>query len=197
MHLDAKRPEHWSGMDAAICSRLLVGDILYGDLDEFNEFTRSFRRTVVARPSEGRILLISTSMAPGDETPSEAEEAFITTGDDLETKEIGGKKWSRRHRRTAMKAAEAAVDGTIAHRWLVIWDDSFLHVVARVKRAGLHDSLQVIVATRPEGSIFREKSEGRVRKFRSLPKIFVESGSVTAYGPPKKTTKKVKDLRIE
>jgi hypothetical protein len=196
MKLDAKRPKHWTSMEEALSKKLLVGDIFYGHLDELNEFSQSFRRSVVARPSEKRVLLISTSMAPGDEAPTEAEEAFVTTGDDLETMEIG-RKWSRRHRRVAMKAAEGAVDGTIKHPWLIIWDDRFLHVVARVKRAGLHDSLQTIVATRPEGSIFREKSHGQVRSFRPLPKIFVESGSVTAYGRFEGKTKQGKNVRIE
>lgn len=193
---NTKRPKHWTAMEAAIGRKLLVGDIFYGHPDELNESSKSFRRSVVARPSEGRVLLISTSMAPGDEAPSEAEETFITNGDDLETREIG-KKWSWRHRRVAMRAVAAAVDGAIQHPWLTIWDDRFLHIVARVKRPGLHDSLQTIIATRPEGSIFRETSEAQVRSFRPLPKLFVESGFVTTYGRTEEKKKPGKDLQIE
>lgn len=176
-----KQPKHWVDMDPVIGRKLLVGDILYGNLDELTEDHLSFRRVVVARPSERRILLISTSMAPQDEAPSEVQETFIATGDDLESKDIGS-GWSARERRIALKAAEDAIDGTIKHAWLRIWDERHLHIVARVARAGLHDSLQTITATRPEGSFFRKRSTARMLHYRPMPKVFVESGFVTAYG---------------
>lgn len=175
------RPEHWSHMETAICGRLLVGDILYGNLDDLFIDRLSSRRVVVARPSEERIFLLSTSMAPSDEEPSDVVETFITTGAQLERNEIG-ERWSWRERRIALQAAEDVVDGTIRHAWLSIWGEGRLHLVARVARSGLLDSLQTISVTRPAGSLFRKNSTAKLVAFRSMPKRFLASGTAEVYG---------------
>jgi hypothetical protein len=176
-----QRPEHWSQMELAICSKLLAGDILYGDLDDLFIDRLSTRRLVVARPSEERIFLVWSSMAPEDEKPEESNEILITSGSGLEEVEIG-QKWGLLDRRSAMKAAEDAVDGTIKHSWLRVWGESHLHLVARVSRAGLHDSLQTISVTRPEGPFFRKSARARVNGFRPLPKLFHAAGAATVFG---------------
>ncbi len=176
-----QRPEHWSQMELAICSRLLAGDILYGDLDDLFTDRLSTRRIVVARPSEERVFLVWTSMAPDEEKPAETQEILITSGSGLEKIEIGA-KWGICDHRIAMKAAEDAVDGTIKHSWLRVWGKGHLHLVARVSRAGLHDSLQTISVTRPEGSFFRRSARARVNGFRPVPKLFHASGAANVYG---------------
>lgn len=174
-------PEHWTDMESALCSRLLVGDILYGDLDDLFIDRSSVRRLVVARPSDERIFLLSTSMAPSDEKPSDVEETLITTGAELESNEIGS-GWSFRERRIAMRAAEDKVDGTIRHTWLRVWGERHLHLVAKVSRPGLLDSLQTISVRRPVGSIFRKTSTAEVVRFRTMSKLFLASGMAEVYG---------------
>ncbi|MNU29013.1 hypothetical protein D3C71_174600 [compost metagenome] len=176
-----QRPDHWSQMELAICSKLLAGDILYGDLDDLFIDRFSTRRLVVARPSEERIFLVWSSMAPEDEKPEESNEILITSGSGLEEVEIG-QKWGLLDRRIAMKAAEDAVDGAIKHSWLRVWGEGHVHLVARVSRPGLHDSLQTISVTRPEGSFFRKSARARVNGFRPIPKLFHASGAATVFG---------------
>ncbi len=154
---------------------------LYGSLDDLFVDRLSTRRLVVARPAEERIFLLSTSMGPSDEKPSDVNESFITTGTELESSEIGA-KWGFMERRIAMRAAEDAVDGTIRHAWLRIWGEGHLHLVARVARAGLHDSLQTLSVRRPAGSAFRKKSTAQVVAFRPMPKRFIAGGMAEVYG---------------
>lgn len=181
MNRDAPLPTHWLDMEPALASKLLVGDILYGNLDDLYVGRLSVRRLVVARPSDGRIFLLSTSMAPSEEKPSDVEERFITTGAELESHEIGS-GWGFRERRIAMRAAEDKVDGTIRHTWLRVWGEGHLHLVARVARPGLLDSLQTISVRRPAGSTFRKSSTAEVVRFRTLSKLFVASGMAEVYG---------------
>lgn len=178
-------PEHWSQMELAICSKLLAGDILYGNLDDMFIDRLSTRRLVVARPSDERIFLVWNSMAPSDDSPKETSEIMITSGSGLEEVEIG-ERWNLLDRRAAMKAAENAVDGTIKHPWLRVWGESRLHLVARVSRAGLHDSLQTISVTRPEGVFFRKSVGAWINGFRPIPKLFQATGAANVFGAKEK-----------
>jgi hypothetical protein len=173
--------KHWQGMEPALQSRLLVGDILYGSFDDLATDGLSVRRLVVARPSEERIFLVSTSMAPGDEKPADAQELLVTRADGQETTEVDG-GWRRREKRVALRAAEDAVDGTIEHAWLTLWGASHLHLVLRVARAGLHDSLQTLSVTRPAGPFLRETSTAKLIGFRPMPKRFLASGHANVWG---------------
>jgi hypothetical protein len=176
-----KNSEHWAEMDSSICSKLFVGDILYGNLDDLQADGVSVRRLVVARPAEKKLFLLSTTMSQSDEKPSHVKETFVTTGTDLEKHEIGT-KWALLERHIALKAADSTVDGRILHTWLRIWGEQRLHLVARVARAGLHDSLQTISVTRPKGHLFRRASTAEVIRFRTVPKLFVAGGLAEVYG---------------
>jgi len=173
-----EKPKHWRAMEDAVAASLVEGDILYAHLDDLSIDRLSHVRLLLARPAEQRMMLLSASMAPEDDLPAVVEkEVPIGAG----TAEIG-LPWSRLETRTAMKAARAATDGTLAKIWMRVWGDDTVHIVGVVARQGMHDSLQTIEIRRPKGSFFRRQSAAQALKLRPLPKLFSVSGAANVFG---------------
>lgn len=179
MGANAEIPKHWQELEAAIISRLLVGDILYGYFDDLTWEGVSTRRLLVARPSEEKMFLISASMSPGDEQPSEPTEfeIMIDAGE-----QVVGTRWKTRDARIALRAAEDAVDGSINQRWLTVWGERKLHIIAVVSRSGMRESFCGISASRPIGSFFKKTSQAWTVNRRTLLKLFNTDGHATVFG---------------
>lgn len=174
------RPRHWRDMEAAVSDLLQPGDLIFTSLDDLQESSLSELRVLVARPEAQRILLVSASRSPDDEAEVATTTQDITSGADTNFIEIGN-RWNMAHRRAALKMAKHTLDGRIAHIWAQVWSERKLHVIARVSRAGMHDSLRTITVERPVG-ILRPKTEARVGFTRPIPKLFTKSGSVRVHG---------------
>ncbi|NTF17756.1 hypothetical protein G6L37_05035 [Agrobacterium rubi] len=179
-HFLKDRPRHWRDMEAVASDALERGDLIFTSLDDLHAESESEIRILVARPETGRILLVSSSRKPDEDSEAKASVIDITSGDDDSFVELG-KRWDFIRARAAVKAANQAVGGTIIHTWCRIWSTGHLHILARVARNGMHDSLRTITVAKP-GGVFKPQVLASVGFMRPLPKLFKASGTIRVHG---------------
>jgi len=167
-------------MEAAVSSSLQAGDLILTSLDDLHEAALSEIRLLVARPEAGRILLISAARTPEDDGEVCPTTLEITSGNDESLIETG-RRWNAIERHVALRAAARSVGGQIVRTWARIWSTGQLHIIARVARPGMYDSLRTITVRRPVG-LFRPVVSAKVGYMRPLPKLFQKTGSVRVHG---------------